>query len=164
MRLLLQIFVEFTPGSILKDQIDFFIIPKKAIHPQNISVSQMRLYLNFSPQLVFHIRFQQLLLVQHLQCHYELRFLLSRQVDMSKLSPSEWFSNFKVIDGPFFTFKFLLSLLLSGNIKFVLTRIFLLHLIAHHLLQLGILLLFLKFSAHCLIRERLLLLIIEVIE
>jgi hypothetical protein len=110
MLLLLQIFVELSSWGIFEDQVYFFVVPEEPIHTQNIAVSQVRLNLNFTAKLVLNIRFLQLLLVQNLQCHNELRFFFPSEVDMSKLASAEWFANFKIVNGPVYMFEFRLGL------------------------------------------------------
>jgi hypothetical protein len=113
-RLFLEILIELTTRSIFKDQIDLFIVPEETVHSQNIVMSQMALYFYLSSQLMFYIRLHKLFLVKHFESNNEFRLLLSCKINMTKLSSSERFSNFKIINSPLFWLKFfrLLSLIL----------------------------------------------------
>ncbi len=104
-----QILIEFTSWSVLENQINFLVIPEEAIHAKNILMTEVRLNLNFSPELVLNIRFEKLLFIKNFEGNYKLRLLLSRQVDMSELASAKWFSNFKVVNRPFYS-RFLLFL------------------------------------------------------
>jgi len=76
-RLSFQVLVKLTTWTILKDQVDFFIVVKEAIKLDHVLMSQVALNLNFSSQLIGNFLAQQLLLVEHLQRDYKFAFLLS---------------------------------------------------------------------------------------
>lgn len=56
---------------------------------------------------MLHIGFEELLFVKHFECDDELRLLLSRQVDVAKLSTTEGLANLEVVNGPILRFKLL---------------------------------------------------------
>lgn len=58
--------------------------------------------------------FNNLLFVEYFKCHDEFRSFLSSKVHMSKLSSTHWFSDFKVINIPWFRVKLSWSLNLSS--------------------------------------------------
>lgn len=57
-RLVLELLVEFTFGTVLQDQVNPFFIIEEAIHLENVLVSQMALDFNLSSQLVLYARFE----------------------------------------------------------------------------------------------------------
>ena len=69
----------------------------------------MRLDLDLSSELVLHIGLHELLLVEHLERHDELRLLLPGEIDMAKLAPSQRLANLEVVNRPLLRTEFLLS-------------------------------------------------------
>ena len=65
-------------------------------------MSQVRLYLNLSSQLVLHIWLHQLLLIENLKSNDKLALLFPRKVYVPKFPMAKRFSNLKVIDSPLF--------------------------------------------------------------
>ena len=53
--LLLEILVELTTGGILQYQIYFLIVPEKAIHPEDILMTEVRLDLDLPSKLMLHV-------------------------------------------------------------------------------------------------------------
>ena len=63
--------------------------------------------LNLAAELVFHIRLQQLFLVENFQGNNELGFLLPGKVDMTEFSTAQGFADLEIINCPIFRLKLL---------------------------------------------------------
>lgn len=107
LRLFLEILIQFATRCIFKNQVDLLVIPEESVHSQDVLMSEMRLNLDLSSQLMLHIALHQLLLVEHFERNNKLGLLFSCQVDMAKLSSAKRLPNFKIIDSPFFRVKLL---------------------------------------------------------
>jgi hypothetical protein len=62
----------------------------------------MRLYFNFSPQLMLAVGLLYLVLEDHLQSNYVLAALFSRQVHITEFTFAKWLADFKIVKAPFF--------------------------------------------------------------
>lgn len=118
-RLIFQVLIELTTWTILKDQVNLFIVIKEAIKLHNVFVSQVALNLNFSSQLIGNFLAQQLLLVKNLERDYKFAFPLPGQVDVAKLATTKRLSDFEVVNGPLSAIK------VTENVVFFLSYVLL---------------------------------------
>ena len=98
---LLKTFVHLPTGSILKDQVDFCLVVKVSKETQNVRMSQMGLDLDLSPELVLHLRFDQLRFEEDFQCNNIFALLLSCQIHVSELPLTQRSADVKVFQCPF---------------------------------------------------------------
>ena len=76
------------------------LVIEKTKQLENIFVSQMTLYFNFSSQLMLYITFYQLTFVKDFESNNELRLLLPCKVDMTKFPSSKWLADLKIFNRP----------------------------------------------------------------
>ena len=63
-------------------------------------MTQMRLNLNFPPQLMLYTTLQQLTLTQYLERYNVLCPAFTGEVDLSEFTPAERFADFEVVECP----------------------------------------------------------------
>lgn len=96
-----------------------------AYKPSTI-LPEMRLNFNFSFQLMFHLRLQDLIFEQNFQSNNKLGALLSSQIHISKLPFAQWSSDIKVLQTPLLIPE---NVKKSGSIESTIMYIILLHLL-----------------------------------
>ena len=75
-----QVFVDFTFRRVLQNHIHTLLVPKVAVHAQNVLVFQMGLNFNFTPNLLLDTTPFQFTLLNHLDGHNELGFDLTSEI------------------------------------------------------------------------------------
>ena len=75
-----QVFVDFALRRVLQNHIHTLLVPKVAVHAQNVLVFQMGLDFNFTPNLLFDATPLQFTLLNHLDGHNELGFDLTGEI------------------------------------------------------------------------------------
>ena len=75
-----QVFVDFAFRRVLQNHIHTLLVPKVAVHAQNVLVFQMGLDFNFTPNLLFDATPLQFTLLNHLDGHNELGFDLTGEI------------------------------------------------------------------------------------
>ena len=75
-----QVFVDFALRRVLQDHIHTLLVPKVAVHAQNVLVFQMGLDFNFTPNLLLDATPLQFTLLNHLDGHNELGFDLTGEI------------------------------------------------------------------------------------
>ena len=93
-----QVFVEFTLGAVLENQVDLIFVEEEAVELNNVRVSQMTLDLDLSPQLVLNAAFEKLLLEEHFEGDDVLAALLTGEVHVAKLATAEGLADFEIVD------------------------------------------------------------------
>ncbi len=96
---LLKQLVHFALLAKLENQIDAIGVPKVAVQPQHIVVSEVALDFNLAAQLMLDIALGKLLLVQHLERADEglRRALVAREVDAAEFSAAELLSEVEIV-------------------------------------------------------------------
>ena len=102
--------VHLTANGVLEDQINFLFIPEKSVKSTNIVVAEMGLDFNFFSELVLDPGFDQLLLVEDLECNNKLRSFLPGQINVTEFAPSDWLADLEVINAPFLRIELFWSL------------------------------------------------------
>lgn len=89
MWLLLHFFIKLAFRRVLENQIDALFIVKKPVELQDIWMSQVALNFNLSLELVSDVCMQQLVLLHHLESHYEARLLLTCKENVAELTAAK---------------------------------------------------------------------------
>ena len=108
-----QFFIDFSSMTILKDQIDFLIVPKPSIDLTNIFMMQMTLNFNFIFYCILCLILNYLLFKKCFQYYNKFWFHLPCQVYLAKLAPAQRLADFKIINLPFLWLKALHGLIFS---------------------------------------------------
>ena len=77
---LIQVLIHISTWTILQNHIHTLLVPKVAVHAQNVLVFQMGLDFNFTPNLLFDATPLQFTLLNHLDGHNELGFDLTGEI------------------------------------------------------------------------------------
>ena len=77
---LIQVLIHISTWTILQNHIHTLLVPKVAVHAQNVLVFQMGLDFNFTPNLLLDATPLQFTLLNHLDGHNELGFDLTSEI------------------------------------------------------------------------------------
>ena len=93
----LKFFIYFSSMAILKNQINFLVIPKPSVNLTNIFMTQMRLDFNFIFDRMLWLIFDYLLFKKCFQYYNKFSFHLTSQIYLTKFTSTQWLPYFKII-------------------------------------------------------------------
>lgn len=102
--LLLHFFIKLAFRCVLENQIDALFIVKKSVELQDIRMSQVALNFNLSLELVSDVCMQQLVLLHHLESHYEARVLFTCNENVAELTAAKLPTELKITQLPLLGF------------------------------------------------------------
>ena len=93
-----ELLIKFSARRELEDEVDALLVPEVAVHAQNVPVHEVRLDLDFTPELVLDAVLLELRLAQHLQGHDVLVLARARQVDAAELAVAQGPAHLEVVE------------------------------------------------------------------
>mmetsp|Transcript_19211 Transcript_19211/g.42037 ORF Transcript_19211/g.42037 Transcript_19211/m.42037 type:complete len:275 (-) Transcript_19211:155-979(-) len=96
----LQLLIKLPTGSVLQDKVDAVLVVEITVETQDVRVPEVRLDLNLATQLMLDVTLLQLGLEKNLESHDVLALLLTSEVNVAELPPSQRLAYVKVHEAP----------------------------------------------------------------